>query len=189
MSPETRAHGRASQAGEPHADPRGDLRDEHDRLARDRLAGSAIRRAPAPAQSDLRHRRDPDTGARHRRQRRDLPTRGRGAAANAAGRTSRRARRDRHQYERQRADREVRQPAAVDDEPLWRAVPSGSRPFSAAGLGHGDVRPGQQRRSPDPRRACGSAAISSRRSAYTRTSAACSLRRTIRRAVRPPASC
>ena len=51
MSPEAARAAALSQAGQPHADPRGDLRDEHDRSARDCLAGSAIWRAPAASQS------------------------------------------------------------------------------------------------------------------------------------------
>ena len=132
-------------------------------LARDLLAGPALRRAPAAAQPDLRDRRDPVARARRGREHRDLPAGRRGAAA-------RRCRSNdptelveiRIDTTRQRAHGAVHRPTAAHDE---SAVARRAR--AAAGL-LGNASPGAPRRStwptaasPGPRRGSGSAAISS----------------------------
>ena len=99
-------------------------------LARQRVARSQVRRAPASSQSRLRHRRDPVAGARRRRQHRDLPAARRRAPAHAAGEGPAAAGRSPH---RRYAERPHRRsfigPPADADQP---AVGADSR--SAAGV-------------------------------------------------------
>ena len=138
-----------------------------DRPPRQRLAGSALRRAAAAPQSRLRDRRHPVAGARRRRQHRDLPAARRGAPAHAAGRSipSSSSRSGIAERQRRRTGSFVGRRPMTDQTAVGADARSAAGLFRAARLGHADVRPGAAAARPRRRRACGSAAISSRRSA------------------------